>query len=155
MDIYPLTLENHQHELDATVEIDDLRTTLFNMGALKDRGDDEFPTLFFQKYWDVNSPNSHGFIEQVWSNPETIKEVNNTLIVFIPKIDKPEFVSQYRPISLCIIVYKLVTNVTVNQSRLSGWKRNCLSLAGEFHSPSQLHPLLSHAILLSTKEHFQ
>lgn len=46
----------------------------------------------------------------MWGNLADIAEVNQTEICFIPKINKPEFVSQLRPISLCNIIYKVVLN---------------------------------------------
>lgn len=85
------------------------------MGTLKALGADHFPALFFQKYWDIVAPKLYGFLNQVWDSLEVVEEVNNTLIVLIPKVDKTEFVTQFRPISLCNVVYKLVTKVIVNR----------------------------------------
>lgn len=44
-------------------------------------------------------------------------ELNNTLIVFIPKTDHPKDFSQFWPISLCSILYKLVMKVIANKFR--------------------------------------
>jgi hypothetical protein len=41
------------------------------------------------------------FVKQVWQNPHAIEEVNHIDICLIPKINQPEYVNQFRPISLC------------------------------------------------------
>ena len=40
---------------------------------------------------------------------------NETLIVFLTKVDKPEFISQFCPVSLCNMFYKTITKVLVNR----------------------------------------
>lgn len=41
------------------------------------------------------------YISQIWSNGQLVSNINNTLLVRIPKISKLEFISQFRPIALC------------------------------------------------------
>ena len=43
--------------------------------------------------------------------------VNDTAIVLIPKVDRPERVSEFRPISLCNVIYKVVAKCLVNRLR--------------------------------------
>ncbi|XP_074297340.1 uncharacterized protein LOC141628051 [Silene latifolia] len=44
-----------------------------------------------------------------------LKEWNNTHIVLIPKVENPELVFQYRPISLCNVIYRLDSKCLANR----------------------------------------
>jgi hypothetical protein len=37
--------------------------------------------------------------------------VNNTVLVLIPKVKQPQDMTQYRPIALCNVLYKIVSKV--------------------------------------------
>ena len=112
---YP-TLEEHQDSLSARVQINECKRALFDMNPHKAPGEDGYPALFFQKCWDTVADSIYQFVNQVWVNHSLISSINNTLIVMIPKIDKPEFVSQFRPISLCNVIYKMISKVIVTES---------------------------------------
>ncbi|XP_074313863.1 uncharacterized protein LOC141649061 [Silene latifolia] len=47
-----------------------------------------------------------------------LKEWNNTHIVLIPKIDHPELITHYRPISLCNVIYRIVSKCLANRLKL-------------------------------------
>lgn len=85
----------------------EMETALFQMAPSKAPGVDGFNVGFFQTHWSlikhcvVNA--ALGFLNG-GSLPE---EVNRTLLVLIPKVSNPQDLSQYRPISLCNVLYKL------------------------------------------------
>jgi hypothetical protein len=103
------------HNIDREVENEEVKEALFDMGAWKAPGPDGYPAGFYQKNWSIIAPNMYEFVRHLWKNPEDISHVNTTDICLIPKIDKPEFVSQFRPISLCNVSYKVLTKVIVNR----------------------------------------
>ena len=43
--------------------------------------------------------------------------LNSTNIVLVPKVQSPESISSYRPISLCNLVYKIITKIIVGRLR--------------------------------------
>lgn len=46
-----------------------------------------------------------------------LKDVNRTYITLIPKVANPLTVNDFRPISLCNVLYKIIARVLVNRLR--------------------------------------
>lgn len=68
------------------------------------------------------------FVTNCFATPDLISQVNETLIVLIPKIESLERLTQYRLISLCNVVYKTIIKVITNRLR---------SVMGDLISPNQ------------------
>lgn len=45
------------------------------------------------------------------------KGINDTTIVLIPKVKNPQSIKNFRPISLCNVIYKIISKCLVNKLR--------------------------------------
>lgn len=93
---------------------DEIKEALKSMSLLKASGKDEFPTLFYQKFRHVVGDKVLEFCLEVLNRKRTIECINNTSIVLLPKVHQPTKITQFRSISLCNVLYKIIAKVIVN-----------------------------------------
>ncbi|PNX73217.1 ribonuclease H [Trifolium pratense] len=110
---YPMLERNYMDRLNAPINNEEVKCAIFSMKPWKAPGPDGFPAGFYQKSWEVVKEKVCDFVKEVWRNPSAISTVNQTDICLIPKISQPEYVNQFRPISLCNSIYKVVSKVVV------------------------------------------
>ena len=87
------------------------------MQGLKAPGPDGFQPKFYQYYWDIIAGSFSMFIQSVFSNWSFPRDLNKCFITLIPKIENPEGINQFRPITLCNVCYKVVIKILVQRLR--------------------------------------
>lgn len=87
------------------------------MDPLKAPGSDGVPAVFCQKHRETVGPYIMKAVQHFFENRFLLHEWNTTLICLIPKVIKPEEASQFRPISLCNVIYKIIAKVLVNRMK--------------------------------------
>ncbi|KAL0409022.1 UNVERIFIED_CONTAM: putative mitochondrial protein [Sesamum radiatum] len=91
---------------------------LSQMAAFKSPGPDGVPPIFFQKFWHIVKQDVVPYVLHVLNSCHMPPKLNSTHIVLIPKCKNPENLSQFRPISLCNVVYKLASKTVANRLKL-------------------------------------
>ena len=101
--------------LIAPFHFDEVKEALKQMAPLKALGADGMPPLFYQHFWGIVDNDVMSSVLS-WLNLGTLPyPLNHTFITLIPKTKNPEYVTQYCPISLCNVLYKIFSKVLANR----------------------------------------
>lgn len=107
---------------------DEVKNALEAIGDLKAPGPDGMPSMFYKNLWDMVGNKMTVEVLKVLRGEKLPEGWNETVISLIPKTDRPERVTDLRPISLCNVTYKVVSKVLAGRLR---------SILDEIISPSQ------------------
>ncbi|KAF5471735.1 hypothetical protein F2P56_008508 [Juglans regia] len=93
----------------------EVKEALFQMNPLGSLGPNGFPIDFYQVHWEIVGDKVTQAVLEVLNSEGDISYINNTYIVLIPKVKCPKFVLDFQPISLCNVLYKVVSKVLANR----------------------------------------
>ncbi|XP_057432959.1 uncharacterized protein LOC130725784 [Lotus japonicus] len=125
---FPAVSEAKMALVHAAFPAAEVKDAIFSMGPLKAPGPDGLQAVFFQSQWNQVGGSVTSFVLKCFDDPSLISSVNDTLLVLIPKVDAPDRITQFRPISLCNVIYKIVTKMITNRLR---------RIMGELVAPNQ------------------
>ncbi|XXG79996.1 hypothetical protein AAC387_Pa09g0955 [Persea americana] len=92
-----------------------MTTALAQLHPTNAPSSDDIPPLFFQKYWHLEGKNVFDAVLSVLDSDFIHNEINHTCIVLILENKPPEKTTDVRPLSLCNVVYKLISKVIANR----------------------------------------
>jgi hypothetical protein len=87
------------------------------MHPLKSPGPDGFSACFYQRSWSVVRAKVCNAVLEFFNSGLLDPLINSTNIVLVPKIKNPTRVTDYHPISLCNVLYKLAAKVLANRMK--------------------------------------
>lgn len=99
----------------APVTEEEVTHAMQQLGAFKAPGPDGFHGIFYKEHWSVISKDIFQTVQLLFTTGHLDLAINKTLITLIPKIPHPEKLEQYRPISLCNFLYKIISKVLTNR----------------------------------------
>lgn len=113
--VLPLVSPEMNTMLLQPFERKDLEFSLFRMQPSKSPGVDGMSALFFQRYWSFIGDEVSTVCLQILNGEASVQAFNHTLIALIPKVSSPTTVADFRPISLCTVMYKIVAKTFANR----------------------------------------
>ncbi|KAK3221777.1 hypothetical protein Dsin_008802 [Dipteronia sinensis] len=114
-EVVPKLSQANSRFLDLKFSREEIRKAIFDMNPTKAPGSDGLPAVFFQKYWESIGPNVVDAWLSVLNNRRSVDGMNKTIIALIPKIQNPVAISDFRPISLCNVIYKVIAKAMTNR----------------------------------------
>ena len=114
------------------------------MAPLTAPGPDGMSPIFYKSFWHIIGEDVFAVALRALNSGIVPESINTTFITPIPKIKNPRKVSDFRPISLCNVFYKLIAKVVAN--RLKKFLANAVS---DSQSAFLLGRLISDNILVA------
>ncbi|KAL2252949.1 UNVERIFIED_CONTAM: putative mitochondrial protein [Sesamum indicum] len=109
-----LTEEEVDH-LIANFTADDVKNAVFDIGEDKAQGPNSFSSGFFKVAWHVVGQEVTRAVLDFFAIGRLLKQINSTLVTLIPKVHTPMSVVDFRPISCCTVLYKIITKLIVQR----------------------------------------
>jgi hypothetical protein len=78
-------------------------------------GPDGFTVEFFKACWEIVRKDVYRVVEDSRRSFSILKALNDTMITLIPKENESKTPDRYRPITLCNVVYKIISKVIENR----------------------------------------
>jgi hypothetical protein len=111
----PRVTGSMNNDLVRDFNMEEIEVALFQMGPFKAPGPDGLNACFFQTYWPILKEEVCHVILECLNAGIIPQELNMTHITLIPKSKNPMNVMGFRPISLCNVLYKLISKVLANR----------------------------------------
>lgn len=97
------------------VKEDEIKGALFSMAANKSLGPDGYTCEFYKTAWPIIRKDFVEVVQSFFEFGFLPKGVNSTILALIPKTGEAKKIKDYRRISCCNVVYKVISKVVANR----------------------------------------
>ncbi|KAH9769616.1 reverse transcriptase domain-containing protein [Citrus sinensis] len=101
--------------LDQQFTAEEVAEALAQMCPTKAPGPDGLPAAFYQKHWSSVKEGVTTTCLHILNEGGSIAPLNHTYIALIPKLQNPRKVTNFWPISLCNVIYRIVAKTLANR----------------------------------------
>jgi exonuclease III len=98
--------------------MDEVKAAVWEIDNFKCPGPDGVTFGFIKKFWDLLKDDVMRFLVEFHRNGRLAKGINSTFIALIPKVDSPQRLNDFRPISLVGSMYKILAKVLAIRLRV-------------------------------------
>ena len=105
-------------ELTREVTEEEIRDAVFAIGEDRVPGPDGFIGAFYQQFWNDIKDSVIQEVKQFFRTGVMPTATNHTNICLIPKITRPQSMSDFRPIALCNVSYKIILKILVGRLKI-------------------------------------
>ncbi|KAJ0610676.1 putative RNA-directed DNA polymerase [Helianthus annuus] len=109
---------NHKRSLTALFSEAEIKNAVWECGGDKSPGPDGFSFKFIKRFWGELKPRFMELMHQFYTSGNINHGCNTSFFTLIPKVQDPQKLADYRPISLIGVVYKVIAKTLAN--RLKG-----------------------------------
>nr|KYP74874.1 Retrovirus-related Pol polyprotein LINE-1 [Cajanus cajan] len=99
------------------MSIEEVRSVVFFMSPYKMSSPDGFQPIFYKTYWEIVGQKVCDLLRTTFTTSTFPRQLAETLIVDIPKVDKLTSMKEFRPISLCNVLFKIISKILVHRLR--------------------------------------
>jgi len=96
----------------------EVKAAVWDRDNYKSPGSDGINFGFIKEFWSVLKEDIMRFMQDFHRNGKLTKGINSIFIALIPKVDSPQRLHDFRPISLVGCLYKIVAKVLANRLRM-------------------------------------
>nr|GEY37988.1 RNA-directed DNA polymerase, eukaryota, reverse transcriptase zinc-binding domain protein [Tanacetum cinerariifolium] len=112
---FNFTKSNSKPKTPRLVTHEEIKEAVWDYVSSKAPGPNGFSFAFVKKYWDIIMKDLHDFINSFFASCNMPYGANSSFFTLIPKVNNPTLITDFRPISLIGIHYKIIAKILANR----------------------------------------